>query len=158
MSEQTHFSLLINELSKQFGLNEPEDLDKGIVAFQFDDRITVNLKFCEENDTLLIYTNLDPIPNDKRADGYAKLLKQNAFADVEQPTFALTPKNDRVQLTQCKYIRELNLQKLQRLLEHFLNACDYWLDGLSNSDDEDTQAHKVKNTTPAKDGPDWMKI
>ena len=135
----------------------PPEVDKGAVALLFDDRITVNFNVNGTSKNLLICSNLGPVAKENQLSIYSKMLMEDALAEVDQPIFGIDRQSQSAVLSVSKPIRELDLNKLQNLLEHFLNVADNWLDHLSQ-DDEDQDSTEKEVPAISSSNAEWMKI
>ncbi|MEZ5582385.1 MAG: type III secretion system chaperone [Candidatus Competibacteraceae bacterium] len=74
---KSHMHHLINDLGDAIGLPELALDEKDFACIVSEDGVVLNLDYFEDEDTLVLYTTVGEIPDDKRLELYQEMLRAN---------------------------------------------------------------------------------
>ncbi|CAK0757457.1 CesT family type III secretion system chaperone [Gammaproteobacteria bacterium] len=120
----------MNELLRDFGRTI------GILDLSFDehhycclllDDIVLNLELEEEKETLFLYAHLGALPREASTDFYASLLEGNFFhRQTAGGVLGMEKASGILVLAHRWPYANLTLNTLEKLIENFTNAAEYW--------------------------------
>lgn len=130
-----HIDLLIAELAAELGLPGMRLDESGCVVISAENGLEIVLNYMDEDELLILYTDLGRIPESRREDLYAALLKGNfGWQTAHGTTLSTTPGGRRAVLQSQVPRAQLNLPALSAGLDHFFQWASLWQTMLS--DDE----------------------
>jgi len=132
---QRHIDLLIAELATELGLPGMRLDESGSVAIATENGLKIVLNYVDEDDLLILYTDLGRIPDSRREEFYAALLKGNFGWQTTRGTTLSTMPGGRRAVLQSQVPRaQLNLPTLSACLDHFFQWASLWQAILSDAE------------------------
>ena len=129
MPDIKHIDYLLKELGETIGLPELSLDDKRYVCIVSDDGVVLNLDYFEDEDTLVMYTTVGEIPEDKRLELYEEMLKANFFwENTAGATLCLDPEVNLALLMANVTVADMDMPKLMQVLDHFTRLTWAWSD------------------------------
>lgn len=155
MSE-VDYKKLITELGKNIGLDELKPDEDLYCCLGFDDKITVHFQYNQESETLMLFSQLGIIDEDKLAGVYPKLMKANVFwQGTGGSTLGVDDENNEVILSYQVALSLLDFTKFQELLEGFVNTAELWIDtivAINRGEISSSTKESDKKVTPPPPG------
>ena len=148
---------LIQELGATIGLSELELDEKDFVCIVSEDGVVLNLDYFEDEDTLVMYTTVGEIPDDKRLQLYEEMLRANFFWETTAgATLCLDPEVNLALLMANITVGDMDLPQLTNVLEHFTKLSWAWSDRIRALTDEDNTAKSSAESSTSTAQPDAM--
>ncbi|NJN48094.1 MAG: type III secretion system chaperone [Candidatus Competibacteraceae bacterium] len=126
---KSHMQHLTDELGDAIGLPDLALDEKDFVCIVSEDGVVLNLDYFEDEDTLVMYTTVGEIPDDKRLKLYQEMLRANFFWETTAgATLCLDPEIDLALLMANVTVADMSLPQLMNILDHFTKLAWAWSD------------------------------
>lgn len=122
-----HFQQIIKKFGEQIGVPNLETHPQGLCSLRFDDRVTIDLEYSEEHDTLLLSSLVGVLKIQERKQFYAELLEANLlWGGTSGATIGVDPASLAVFLCYQEKLKSISLEKFQESIKKFSNAALFW--------------------------------
>jgi len=122
-----HIDLLIAELGTELGLPGMRLDEGGCCTITTENGLEIVLNYVDEDELLILYTDLGRIPESRREELYTALLKGNfGWQTARGTTLSTTPGGRRAVLQSQVPRAQLNLPTLSACLDHFFQWASLW--------------------------------
>lgn len=131
---QEKWQILLQEFSQHIELDGLTPDEQGNYLLVFDDTISLNLHYNEDNGMLTLYAPLLEIPEDRIAELCPRLLQANLFwQGTAGATLGMDSENRLVILALQRPLETLDMARLETLLQSLVSSAEYWLDELGKT-------------------------
>ena len=143
---------LLKEFGSRIGI-EGLSLDRNGFCCLFFDDIAVNVEVPADSDQVFFYVNLGEIPRANAAELFEKLLEANhLYRKTAGGTIGIDKAADVISLAYQCPIQVLDIGRLEKILENFVNTAEFWLKELRAFQFGESTADAPTATAPAPMG------
>lgn len=122
-----HFQQLIKKFGEQIGVPNLETHPQGICSLRFDDRVTIDLEYSEEQDALLLSSLVGVLKQQESKEFYGELLEANLlWGGTSGATIGIDPVSLAVFLCYQEQLKGISLEKFQQSIKKFSDAVLFW--------------------------------
>jgi hypothetical protein len=126
-----NYKQLLSELGQSTGIPGLTSDNDNYCCLGFDDKIIVHLQYHPENDTLMFFSQLGKIDEDKTAILYPRLLKANLFwQGTAGSTIGVDDETREILMSYQTPLTFMDFPKFQAVLEGFINTAELWINTL----------------------------
>ena len=125
------FLSIIQELGKNINLPDLKPDEDNYCCLGFDDKIVTHIQYNEENNIIMLFSQIGIVAKDKQAVIYPKLLKANLFwQGTGGATVGVDDETNEVVLCYQTTFYDFDFKKFEELLEGFVNTSELWMNTL----------------------------
>ncbi|MBM3856496.1 MAG: type III secretion system chaperone [Verrucomicrobia bacterium] len=141
-----HFQQLIKKFGEQIGVPNLETHPQGLCSLRFDDRVTIDLEYHEENDALLLSSLVGVLKAQESKQFYDELLEANLlWGGTSGATIGVDPASLAVFLCYQEHLKGISLEKFQQSIKKFSDTALFWNQRLA----EGPREKEKKESKPA---------
>jgi hypothetical protein len=124
---QEHFRQLIKMFGERIGFPDIEPHPEGLCSLRFDDRVTIDLEYSEEQKVLLLSSLVGVLKKEESQLFYDELLEANLlWGGTAGATLGVDPESLTVFLCYQEQLLGLALEQFQQLMRQFSDAALFW--------------------------------
>jgi hypothetical protein len=141
---------LIAEFGNELDLPDLALDEDGFVAIINDDGLVLNIDYYEEQETMVFYTTIGEIPDDRRLELYDEMLKANfAWQDTEGATLCVNPVGTHALLMASVTLDGLDPSVLMTIFNHLGELTVAWAHRLRAITGVDDETAETADAEPA---------
>ena len=154
MEKNRQVDKLFSEFGKMIGIEELSLDQENRCVLEFDNQV-VNFHFNEEQDTLMIFSDLGKIRNSDARPLYKELLTANFYREqMSNSALSYSPETDSVVLLLDQSIQGIGFRKFDDLIENFVNIAMAWTLKISQTREDANPKISGDNNTQAN----WISV
>jgi hypothetical protein len=122
-----HFQRLIKIFGEHIGVPFLEPHPQGLCSLRFDDRVTIDLEYNEEQDAILLSSLVGVLKLQERKLFYGELLEANLlWGGTGGATIGVDPASLTVFLCYQEQLKRISLAQFQQLMKRFSDTALFW--------------------------------
>ncbi|CAH0535973.1 type III secretion system chaperone [Vibrio marisflavi] len=130
--KKNDIDLLMNGFGGELGIDNLQMDADNCCCLSFDNTV-LNMEFDEEQNRLLLYSNVGDIPEHEQAEFYQMLLDANLFwKGTGGGTLSIDKKAESVILISACNTNHLSLESFKSSIASFLDAAETWTNAIGN--------------------------
>ena len=144
-----HFQRLIKMFGEHIGVPCLEPHPQGLCSLRFDDRVTIDLEYNEEQDALLISSLVGVLKQKESKLFYDELLEANLlWGGTGGATIGVDPASLTVFLCYQEPLKGISLEQFQQLVKRFSDTALFWNQRLAEGPKQ--KKRRIKRSTVRK--------
>jgi hypothetical protein len=122
-----HFQQLIKKFGEQIGVPNLESHPQGLCSLRFDDRVTIDLEYNEEQNALLLSSLVGVLKPQESKHFYDELLEANLlWGGTGGATIGVDPASLAVFLCYQEQLKGVSLGQFQQSVKRFSDTALFW--------------------------------
>ena len=122
-----HFRRLIKMFGEHIGIPYLESHPQGLCSLRFDDRVTIDLEYNEEQGAILLSSLVGVLKPEESKLFYDELLEANLlWGGTSGATIGLDPASLTVFLCYQEQLKGISLDQFQQLVKRFSDTALFW--------------------------------
>lgn len=124
---QEYFQQIIKKFGEQIGVPHLEPHLQGLCSLRFDERVTIDLEYSEEQDAILLSSLVGVLKPQESKFFYDELLEANVlWGGTGGATIGVDPASLTVFLCYQEPLKKISLEQFQQLMKQFSDTALFW--------------------------------
>ena len=140
-----HFQQLIKKFGENIGIPNLEPHPQGLCSLRFDDRVTIDIEYSEEQDALLLSSLVGVLKSQETKQFYDELLEANLlWGGTSGATIGVDPASLAVFLCYQEHLKGISLEEFQQSVKRFSDTALFWNQRLAEGPRKKQSVKKTK--------------